>query len=561
MAKSAKTESSPREAESKAGGGKTPIADRLVKYSRARANLFHTPGQEAYATIRHEGHRETWAIRSPEFARWVEQVFYTVEQKVPYTQAVSSAISTLDGLARFGGRTREVHVRCAWDQGRIYLDLANEDWTAVRIDTEGWRIVRNPPVRFVRTPGMRPLPAPVRGGSIDRLRPFLNLRNDRDWHLFIACLLAAMRPSGPYPIPFICGEYGSGKSTLIRVLRRMIDPAEPADRAPPKSEQDLMVSAFNNWVLAFDNLSTVPPWLSDALCRLATGAGFAARQLYTDRKEACISVMRPVVINSIGSIITRPDLLSRAVILTVPSIGPKARRDEQTFWREFDRAQPRILGALLDAVSHGLRHFGRTHLKEMPRMADFARWVTACEGALGWQSGTFLTAYRDHEAEKVELALAESSLAQPIRKLAAKGWEGTAKALAVKLASMAPGGPPPQDERTVSNQLKELEPVLRDVGVVVTRRRTHGGKRMIRLSGDVGDAEIPAESETDGDDGDDGDDGGGNFSVVNKKKERKKRVRKKVARPPSPASPPSPAALGAVQAGQHGQTNTKEDSP
>jgi hypothetical protein len=509
------------------------IADRVVEYARARAELFHTPGKEAYATIRHEAHRETSAIRSPEFALWVARVFHEEEQKVPYPQAVSSAISTLEGLARFEGSTREVQVRYAWHQGRIYLDLANKDWTAVRIDAGGWRIVTKPPVRFVRTPGMRALSRPVRGGYTEELRPFLNLRDDRDWHLFIACLLTAMRPSGPYPIPFVCGEYGSGKSTLLRVFRRMIDPAEPADRAPPKSERDLMVSAFNNWVTAFDNLSSIPAWLSDALCRLATGAGFAARKLYTDRNEVSIAVTRPVVMNSIGSIITRPDLLSRAVIFTVPSIGKKARRDEQTFWARFDRAHPRILGALLDAISHGLRHFDKTHLDEMPRMADFARWVTACEGALGWEPGTFMRAYEDHEAEKVELTLAGSSISQPVRTLATRGWEGTARNLAVKLAKMTPGQRYPMDERILSNELEMLKPVLRQVGVEIARRRTRS-KRLIRLSGDAGDGGISLGTKAAGGDGDAGDDV---FSVGKKRKRKRKEKKRRTRNAASPSSP------------------------
>lgn len=40
-----------------------------------------------------------------------------------------------------------------------------------------------------------------------------------------------------------------------------------------------MIAANNSWCLAYDDLSHVPPWLSDALCRLSTGGGFATREL------------------------------------------------------------------------------------------------------------------------------------------------------------------------------------------------------------------------------------------------------------------------------------------
>jgi hypothetical protein len=528
--------------EPKPRGGKTPIPDRMVAYARARAEFFRTPEHEAYATIREGGHFDTGPITSTEFARWITRIFYTVEGKVAYPQAVSSAVNALEGFALFNGATQEVHLRYAWHKQRIYLDLANSEWDVVEIDAEGWRLVRNPAVRFLRTPGMRALPTPVRGGSIEELRPFLNLRthnereegDNRDWILSVGCLLAAMRPSGPYPVQVVGGEYGSGKSTYVRVYRQVVDSADPPHRAPPKNEHDLMVSALNNWVVALDNVSSLPPWLSDALCRLAMGAGFSARQLYTDKKEANIAVTRPVVLNGIGSIATRPDLLSRAIILNLASITLEVRRDEDTFWREFEQAHARILGALLDAVSHGLRHWDETHLARMPRMADFTRWVTACEGAFGWKHGTFLKAYQDHEAEKVDLALAESSIAEPIRRLAAKDWKGTAKQLATRLATMRSDGRPPMDERILSNELARLEPVLRDVGVVVTRRRTHGGTRLIQLSGGEGDAQDGATCKAADDDGDAG---GGDFSVA-KKRAKSERMTTKRKKSTSPSSPP-----------------------
>jgi hypothetical protein len=152
-------------------------------------------------------------------------------------------------------------------------------------------------------------------------------------------------------------------------------------------------------------------------------------------------------------------------------MGPEKRRDEETFWQQFESIRPRIVGALLNAVSHGLRHHAETHLDLLPRMADFARWVTACEGALGWEPGTFMGAYREHEAEKAELTLSASPTAVAVRAVADRGWEGTATDLLVELASTAPDPGLPEDPRTLSSELKQIEPVLRDLGVVVTRHR------------------------------------------------------------------------------------------
>ena len=59
------------------------------------------------------------------------------------------------------------------------------------------------------------------------------------------------------------------------------------------------------------------------------------------------------------------------------------RRDEAQFWREFEQVRPRVLGALLDPTAAGLRNLPNVRLDQLPRMADFAIWVSACEEGLG----------------------------------------------------------------------------------------------------------------------------------------------------------------------------------
>jgi hypothetical protein len=74
-----------------------------------------------------------------------------------------------------------------------------------------------------------------------------------------------------------------------------------------------MIAANNAWVIAYDNLSGITPSLSDALCSLATGGGFATRQNYTDDEEAIFQAERPILINGIDELAIRPDLLDRCV--------------------------------------------------------------------------------------------------------------------------------------------------------------------------------------------------------------------------------------------------------
>ena len=155
----------------------------------------------------------------------------------------------------------------------------------VEVNAEGWRVVTDPPVRFVRPRGMLPLPVPGRDGSLSDLREFVNVKDEEAWALLLCWLLHSFRPAGPFPVLVINGEQGSAKSTLTRLLELLLDPNVAAVRAEPRDVRDLMIAAQNSRVLALDNLSSMPTWLSDGLCRLATGGGMATRQLYTDDDE------------------------------------------------------------------------------------------------------------------------------------------------------------------------------------------------------------------------------------------------------------------------------------
>ena len=145
----------------------------------------------------------------------------------------------------------------------------------------------------------------------------------------------------------------------------------------------------------------MPAWLSDALCRLASGGSFAVRRLYTDDEEVLFKAARPTLLNGIEDVIGRSDLADRAIFLTLGPIAEEQRRSETELWREFELARLAILGALLDEAAHGLRTIGSVQFARLPRMADFALWVTACETGL-WRAGTFTRAYTANRKAAIE---------------------------------------------------------------------------------------------------------------------------------------------------------------
>jgi hypothetical protein len=448
----------------------------LVEQIVREVELFHTPSGDAYATARVNRYYETLRIEGQRFKDWLGGRQYMLNGKALSSYTLTAAVNTLRALA-LAGPEKEVVLRYAQYQGKLYVDLGNDAREVVEISPDGWRVTTATPVRFVRTPGMRAMPKPQAGGRIEDLRPFLNVKSDRDFYLLVGFGIAAMNPAGPFPVLMVLGEHGSAKSTTVRLLRDLIDPTEPPHRAPPREERDLVASARANWLIAFDNVSHLSGAIADAICRLATGSGYAARKLYTDGDEYTVAVKRPVVVNSINPTSYRGDLLDRAIMVELPGILPERRRDERTFWEEWSSVYPRILGALFTALSVGMRDRDTVRLRMPPRMADAALWVTACEAGLGWPEGTFAAALASQAAEVIELPVYDSSVGSLVVELANDGpWTGTATELLETLRDRAgPGDGAFLDGLSpveLGHRLKAIEPNLRAMGVELSYLRT-----------------------------------------------------------------------------------------
>src|SRR6516225_6352637 len=450
--------------------------------------LFHTATGAAYADLEIDQHRETWPIRSKQFRAWLRRRHYERTAEAMDSATIISILDLLEARAQFDAPERAIHVRVAHHEDRIYLDLADHRWQAVEVRRHGWRIMTHPPVRFRRAAGMLPLPVPERGGSIETLTSFLNLPARDDQVLVVSWLLGALQHAGPFPLLAVAGEQGSTKTVLSKILRALIDPNVAPVRALPREERDLMIAANNGHVLAFDNLSILPGWLSDALCRLASGGSFALRQLYTDADEVLFQAARPTILNGIEEVITRQDLADRAIFLTMGFLPDQRRRPEAELWQQFELARPRILGALLDAVAHGLRLREHIQCVCLPRMADFAKWATACEAAL-WSSGAFLMAYDANRRRAVEDVLEVDPVAICVRRIMAKQprWVGTASDL---LDATVIGGNSiadwPKNPRALAGRLRRSQAFLRTLGIELAfHREGREGNRIIKMTSRV----------------------------------------------------------------------------
>jgi hypothetical protein len=463
-------------------------ADTLVEIG-LRGELFRTPNDEAHITIERNSHRETHRLKSGGFRDYLKSQHFHETGKVPSSQATQDALDTLAGFAYESGIRHETNLRVApvYDAdgniAALYLDLGDDAWRAVEITADGWQIVSDVPVKFIRPRGVLPLPEPRRGGNINELRHYINVESDKDFCLFVAWELAAFQTEGALPILVINGPQGSAKTSTQRYGRQLLDPNATPTRAMPRNARDLMIAAKNSATASFDNVSAVEDWLSDAMCSLATGAGFATRELHSDGEETLITAKRRAILNGITGTGSRADFLDRCIILSLPRISDKKRRVESEVDAGFAAAHGAILGALLGAVAVGIRQMPRPHPAELPRMADFAKWATACETGFGWKAGAFLEAYKGNLKEGVEVAAEASPIVAAIRSYIDrhKSFEGTTSELSKAINAHVGEETSkrkdfPSGAQALGHALKRAVTVLQNIGIEAVCEKKENGK-------------------------------------------------------------------------------------
>ena len=462
--------------------------DELIELAQDENNeLFHW-NDEAYAHL--EG-KKTVKVRGKELRRYLVYRYYLQHGGAPGTQALQDAVGTLEAKAIFEGDEIPVHIRTAGDSWReIFFDLGTSDYSAVRITPGSWVIIDRPPVRFYRPPRLRGYQAePISGSDIEEeLRPFLNIETENQWILLLAFITDSMRPSPEKVHAVVNGQQGSGKSDTCKLIKRSVDPNAAELRSQPKEERNLAIAAQNDYLLVFDNSSSISGDLSDAYCGLSTGRAFSTRALYTDTEETTIDALRPVVLNGITDFVNRSDLMDRSIFLSLPVIEEEDRIPEMEYWKKFYEREGKILGALFDIIAEAMRHYPED-TPPLPRMTEFSKWGIALEKAMGWPEGAFLDAYRENRNSSNELAIEGNPVAKEVRKLVRTMgyWSGTASELLNTLNENAAeevtaGKYWPSNARWLSDRLKRAAPNLRGVGVDVIFDNHSTAERIVRIS-------------------------------------------------------------------------------
>jgi hypothetical protein len=444
--------------------------------------LFHDDNMDAYAELTGNA---VYPLRSKDFKELIGHHHFKLTGKGCNTNAISDAINTLEAIAKHTGEKHSVHIRVFNDNKRILIDVRDQERHVITVDVDGWRVDKGSGVKFVCKRGMTALPIPSGNGDISLLGKYLNINSD-DLPLIIGWLFCAIGGVMPYPILILQGEQGSGKSTTSRVIRALVDPSSVPLRSPPREPKDLLVSAGNTHAVTLDNLSGLSPEISDCLCRLSTGGGHDVRQLYSDTDQILIDIQKPVIINGIDDIATRPDLAERSLIINLPEIKPNKRRSESEFWRDFDKDKAAIFAGLLDCLVSGLANRDSVVLEEKPRMADVAVWVTVCENGYNPET-TFIDAHTKNQQEAIELGIEASPVGTAIMTLMVDKdeWTGTPTQLVRELEAIAAMSQTksrawPQSTKGLRNSIKRLMPSLRKIGIFISQNPS--GDRFYKIT-------------------------------------------------------------------------------
>ncbi len=496
-------------------------ASALIGYVASDSvELFHDDRQDPYARVKVDGKSIIMLIQGRQFRRWITGQFFDDTGTAPGSDAINGALNVVEAKACRKGKEYKLHNRIASYEGAFWYDLGNG--IAVKIDGNGWEIIRNPPILFKSykhqkshsTAQIAPFQDcskckmhHCKGGHVKRILDFVNLNDEKDRLLFVVYLISCFIPNIPHPIPVLHGDKGSSKSTVFKFLKELIDPSVLRILTFPKDNTEMVQKLDHHHFAPFDNVTTLSEWQSDALCRACTGEGFSKREFYTNDEDVLFDYQRCIGLNGVNIVASKADLLDRSILLKLDRIPKDRRKTEDLLWKSFDEVKGEILAGIFTVLARAIAIKPTIHLEELPRMADFMEWGCAISEVLddGWK------AFYDAYSANIQSQNKEAIEASPVGELIIKfmedkpSWEGRAAELLAGLEELADllrintkARSFPKAANTLTRRINEIKTNLLEEGLQFDIRK--GEKCNIlflcKVSGNTSRTSIPPESES-----------------------------------------------------------------
>jgi hypothetical protein len=470
---------------------KKNLTEILIELGEANVkNFFSDQYNKAYAIFKVNNILQIWPIRSRTFKLWLQKLLWQEKHKAVYSEALNTAINSLEANALFNDKKIELTNRTALYDSTIYYDLTNEKWQAVKITVDGWSVIDKTPVLFRRYEHQDPQCLPDKDGDVAEVLNFINLKDEDDQLLVLVTLITYFIPDIQHVAVILYGAQGSGKSTALELIRSLVDPSKIPLQGLPRDNEEAVIKLQHHYCYFLDNLSHLPNWLNDILCSAITGGGNSKRKLYTDEDEEIYSYKRCIALNGINCVVVKPDLLDRSILLELNRTDIKHRSEERKLNQAFKEAKPRILAGIFNALSKALAIYPNIEIDNLPRMSSYARWGYAVAEALGESGDKFLQAYWRNIGKQTSEILNDNLLALAVIDFMQDKdeWNGIAGDLLKELQEIADDlsidikdKQFPKQPNTLTRKLNTLKVTLEQAGIEYTKSKHTEKGRLIFL--------------------------------------------------------------------------------
>ena len=384
----------------------TPNTEDIVSDIIEEFYLFKDDKNDTYAEIEINGSKIIAPIMSSDFADIMRVKYFDKTSNHVNSNTLNNIIATTHARVRFGDNVEIVALRTHKFDDCVYINVGDKAGRVIMVDKHGYRYVTDSKVKFITTSRMEALPEIVfNKGNITLLTRHLNV-TESEMPLVIGWLVTTLAGVNPYLHLTIRGVAGSSKSSTARTIQALIDPSKSFSGAI-KSVHDFAAACANGYLIIQDNLSNVSRPLADAMCLASTGGTHEKRELYSNNGLSSTRYHNPIITTYIFNSKNNGDLDERSAIIEQPPIPKAERKDEGELRKAFNQDKSAIFTGLLDMIVSGFKHFDSIELDSKPRMADAAKWITACEQDSG-MSGNFLKVFTENQAMESVDAFDES---------------------------------------------------------------------------------------------------------------------------------------------------------
>lgn len=357
---------------------------------------------------------------------------------------------------------------------KIAYFLADDKRRTILVTSEGWKRMLKTEEKFIQREADMAQVKPKRGGDIlALLRPYINLSND-DFRLLVIWLIQAYSRQSSHYALVISSSRGTGKSTLTKLLRSLIDPSYSDASLTPSSDSDLKNLLANTVMACFDNTAALSEDYSNILCAAITGAKEAKRKLYTDCDQIILNLHNIVILNGIDILPKKSDLIERSLLFELKKIPNDKRKTDYEFWSNFEADKPAILGAVFDTLQKAMQILPDLKVTGLARMADAHKEMLAIALALdipqdefqrifSANQGRLNTSYMQNDPF-IRAVVNYVERNKHIDKSATAVYEELSKSIVGKCKNF------PGDVSALSKRLNEEKDTLLDLGIHFHRR-------------------------------------------------------------------------------------------